>query len=96
MADPLAVTPDGLRKTAKNLADVSARFKEVLTSLQAKLDAEGPKWGADRQDFATGPNGYLPQLDWVVQSTNAKTGLLDGYSQSLYSAANNLEGQDKG
>jgi hypothetical protein len=97
MADPLEVTPDGLRGAGEHLEDVSEKVKKVLTSLNAKLEGEGPAWGHDSigDGFAKGPNGYLAQVDWVNSSIGAKTKLLDGYSGTMTNTANTLEGQDK-
>lgn len=98
MTDPLKVTPDGLRATSDHLEDTSDKVKKVLTSLNAKLDGEGPAWGHDSigDGFANGPDGYLAQLDWVNSSVGAKTKLLDGYSDSMRTTADTLEVQDKG
>jgi uncharacterized protein YukE len=98
MAEPLGVTPDELRKTSKQLADVSGRMKHVLTTLQGKLDAAGPAWGNDKtgHEFADGDKGYLGQVDWVNKSVGAKTDLLDTYADQLKSAADTLEQQDQG
>jgi uncharacterized protein YukE len=98
MSEPLEVTPDGLRATSDHLEDASDKVKQVLTALNAKLEAEGPAWGHDStgNGFANGPDGYLAQLDWVNSSIGAKTKLLDGYSESLRNTANTLEAQDEG
>jgi uncharacterized protein YukE len=97
MADPLGVTPSELRATAEHLADVSGRMKGVLSSLQNKLSGEGAAWGNDSvgSEFANGGEGYLAQLDWVDGSIDAKTGLLDEYSEGLRTAADTLEQQDQ-
>lgn len=97
MSQPLGVTPDGLRSTSDHLADVSSRMKGVLSSLHGKLSAEGAAWGDDKigTQFASGGSGYLAQLDWVDGSVDAKTDLLDDYSQGLRTAADTLEAQDQ-
>jgi uncharacterized protein YukE len=98
MTEPLGVTPDGLRATAGDLADVSSRMAAVLSSLQGKLAGEGPAWGDDStgHQFANGASGYLAQVDWVNSSINAKADLLNQYSQGLKTAADTLEQQDQG
>jgi uncharacterized protein YukE len=97
MTDPLGVTPDGVRATAKDLGDVSSRMHQVLSTLVSKLAAEGPAWGDDSMGhaFANGPNGYLAQVDYVKDSIDAKTGLLDDYSDGLKTAADTLEQLDQ-
>jgi hypothetical protein len=97
MADPLEVTPDGLRGAGGHLEDVSAKVKKVLASLNEKREGEGPAWGHDStgEGFANGSNGYLAQVEWVNSSVGAKTKLLDGYSESMNDTADTLEGQDK-
>lgn len=97
MSDPLGVTPAELRATSDHLADVSSRMKQVLSSLEGKLSGEGAAWGADKigNEFANGGDGYLSQLDWVNGSIDAKTDLLDGYSDGLRTAADTLEQQDQ-
>jgi uncharacterized protein YukE len=97
MADPLGVTPAELRATAEHLADVSGRMQGVLSSLQNKLSGEGAAWGNDSigNEFANGGEGYLGQVDWVDGSIDAKTGLLDEYSDGLRTAADTLEQQDQ-
>ena len=97
MSQPLGVTPEGLRSTSDHLADVSARMKGVLSSLNGKLSGEGAAWGDDKigSEFANGGDGYLAQLEWVDGSVDAKTDLLDAYSQGLRTAADTLESQDQ-
>jgi uncharacterized protein YukE len=97
MSQPLGVTPEGLRSTSDHLADVSTRMNGVLSSLHGKLSGEGAAWGDDKigGQFADGGSGYLAQLDWVDGSVEAKTGLLDAYSQGLRTAADTLESQDQ-
>lgn len=97
MSQPLGVTPEGLRSTSDHLADVSARMKGVLSSLNGKLSGEGAAWGDDKigSEFADGGDGYLAQLEWVDGSVDAKTDLLDAYSQGLRTAADTLESQDQ-
>src|SRR5690242_15913254 len=79
MAEQLGVTPPDLRATSEHLSDVSNRMKEVLSTLRARLAAEGVAWGEDEmgEQFASGPGGYLSQLKWVDGSVGAKTDLLD-------------------
>src|SRR3954466_10846012 len=97
MSDPLGVSPDQLRRTADHLADTSAEMKKVVASLRERLAASGTAWGDDKmgKQFAEGPGGYLAQLDWVNGAIDAKTDLLDGYSDSMHTTANTLEQQDK-
>jgi hypothetical protein len=60
------------------------------------LAGYGQPWGNDStgHQFADGPDGYVAQLNWVFGAINAKTDLLDGYSQSLTQAADTFEQQD--
>jgi hypothetical protein len=97
MSQPLGVTPEGLRSTSDHLADVSSRMKGVLSTLQGNLSSEGAAWGDDKigGQFADGGDGYLAQLNWVDGSIDAKTGLLDNYSEGLRTAADTLEQQDQ-
>lgn len=97
MADPLSVNPDDLRKSGGDLGDVSARFKQVLASLRDDLAAVGTPWGDDKigKQFANGDSGYLAQKDWVTDSINAKTELLDAYSKNLSTAATDFEQSDQ-
>jgi hypothetical protein len=96
MTEPLGVTPDELRATSRYLTDVSARMKEVQSSLQAVLSGEGEAWGHDKigNQFASGGQGYRSQSDWVDGSIDAKTELLDYYSHALRTTADGLEQQD--
>ena len=96
MAEPLGLTPRGLRGAGDHLDEVSAKVKKVLTSLNSRLEGEGEPWGDDKSgdEFAKGPKGYLAQWDWVKSSIDAKTDLLDDYSDSMFNAADTLEGQD--
>jgi hypothetical protein len=93
MAEYLGVTPPDLRGTSEHLYDVSARMKEVLSTLRERLAAEGVAWGDDEmgEQFASGSGGYLSQLKWVDGSVGAKTGLLDYYSRALKGAADSFE-----
>ena len=88
MADEFRVTPDELRRVSSDLHDVSSAMKAVMSTLRAQLAAEGPVWGGGDMghQFADGPNGYLAQLDWVNGSVDAKTSLLDYYSDLLKQA----------
>jgi uncharacterized protein YukE len=97
MAENLGVTPSDLRGTSQHLYDVSGRMKEILSTLQEKLGAEGAAWGDDEMgaQFAEGDGGYLSQLEWVDDSVAAKTGLLDYYSRALKKAADSFERQDQ-
>jgi hypothetical protein len=99
MADSLGVSPADLRATADRLADVSSRMKDVLSSVRTSVDAEGAPWGSDERgtEFADGETpdtGYLSQRDWVDESVEAKTSLLDAYAVSLRDAADTLESGD--
>ncbi|CRZ17739.1 hypothetical protein [Mycolicibacterium neworleansense] len=97
MADELGVGPSELRATSKDLNDVSVRMKNVLSSLQANLAAEGAAWGDDKMGdgFAKGSSGHLAQRDWVDGSVAAKTDLLDYYSDGLKGAADSFEHNDQ-
>lgn len=97
MADELGVGPSDLRSTSKNLNDVSVRMKNVLSSLQANLASEGAAWGDDKMGdgFAKGGGGHLAQRDWVDGSVEAKTGLLDYYSDGLKGSADSFEQHDQ-
>jgi uncharacterized protein YukE len=97
MSEPLEVTPSDVRSTSNHLNDVSTRMKEVLSSLRDKLAAEGAPWGDDAigDQFAKGDDGFLAQLDWVHDSIDAKTGLLDYYSRGLKGAADSFEQADE-
>jgi hypothetical protein len=96
MSEPLGITPDELRAASEYLADVSARMKEMQSSLQQELNGEGQAWGNDKigDQFASGGQGYRAQSDWVDGSIDAKTQLLDYYSHGLRTAADTLEQQD--
>lgn len=97
MADQFGVTPEELRRVSRNLHDVSSAMKAVMSSLRAQLAAEGPVWGTGEMghQFADGPNGYLAQLGWVNGSVDAKTGLLDYYSDLLKHAADTFQQADE-
>jgi uncharacterized protein YukE len=96
MIEQLGVTPSELRATARYLADVSSRMKEVHSSLERTLSAEGQAWGHDEigDAFANGSQGYLGRSDWVMGSMVAQTDLLDSYAQSLEYTADTFEHQD--
>jgi hypothetical protein len=96
MPEPLGVTPPELRNTSEHLRDVSGRMKDVLAALRERLNGEGAAWGDDRigDQFAKGDAGYLALLGWVDGSVEAKTGVLDFYSNGLRGAANSFEQQD--
>lgn len=93
MTDNFEMTPAHLKSTAKDLADVSERMKGVLSSLHGKLSGEGAAWGNDDigHQFADGGDGYLSQVDRVDGSIDAKTQLLDAYSENLSTIANSFE-----
>jgi uncharacterized protein YukE len=97
MAEFLGVTPPDLRGTSENLYDVSGRMKDILSTLQERLRAEGVAWGDDQmgEHFADGDGGYLAQLKWVDGSVAAKTDLLDYYSRALKGAADSFEISDQ-
>jgi hypothetical protein len=94
--EPLGVTPADLRAASGYLAYVSTRMKEVRSALQDMLRAEGEAWGHDKigNQFASGGQGYRSQSDWVDGSIDAKTELLDYYSEGLRVTADALEQQD--
>jgi uncharacterized protein YukE len=96
MSDSLGVDLRDLRSTAEHLADVSARMKQVMASLNSKLAGEGAPWGDDSTGhaFANGADGYLQQVDGVNGSVAAKTDLLDQYAECLRTAADNFEKSD--
>jgi uncharacterized protein YukE len=97
MSDPLDVTPEELREASRHMSEVSDRMKNVMSSLQGKLSGEGAAWGDDEigHQFADGGDGYLSQLDRVHTSVDAKTQLLEGYSESMRAAADNFEQSDQ-
>ena len=97
MADELGVGPSDLRATSKDLNDVSVRMKNVLSTLQSNLMAEGAAWGDDKMGdgFAKGGGGYLAQKDWVDGSVSIKTDLLDYYSDGLKGSADSFELNDQ-
>jgi uncharacterized protein YukE len=97
MAEQFGVTPPDLRATSQHLNDASSRMKDVLRSLRESLSGEGAAWGDDSlgDQFAKGGSGYLAQLGWVDGSVDAKTGLLDYYSEGLKTAADSFEQQDQ-
>ncbi|MEV0672990.1 hypothetical protein [Mycobacterium sp. NPDC050441] len=97
MAEELGVGPSDLRATSRNLNDVSVRMKNVLSSLQSNLAAEGVAWGDDKMGdgFAKGGGGYLAQKDWVDGSVVVKTDLLDYYSDGLKGSADSFEQNDQ-
>ncbi|MGV0815336.1 hypothetical protein ABQF34_25555 [Mycolicibacterium boenickei] len=97
MADEFGVTPADLREASKHLNQASTKMKNVLSSLQANLAAEGAAWGDDKMGdgFAKGDAGYLAQRDWVDGSVVVKTDLLDFYSDGLTTAANSFEQNDQ-
>ncbi|MCV7068569.1 WXG100 family type VII secretion target [Mycolicibacterium houstonense] len=97
MADELGVTPAELRAASRHLHQTSAKMKNVLSSLQANLAAEGAAWGDDKMGdgFAKGDAGHLAQRDWVDGSVVVKTDLLDYYSDGLKTAADSFEQDDQ-
>lgn len=97
MADELGVGPSDLRATSRNLNDVSVRMKNVLSTLQSNLMAEGAAWGDDKMGdgYAKGGGGYLAQKDWVDGSVSIKTELLDYYSDGLKGSADSFELNDQ-
>lgn len=96
MAQSLGVTADELRATSRHLHDVSSRMKDVLAALRENLGEAGAAWGDDEIGnlFAKGAAGYLAQLEWVGGSVDAKTALLDFYSEGLKGAADSFESHD--
>ncbi|MGY4653148.1 hypothetical protein [Mycobacterium sp. URHB0021] len=70
----------------------------MLASLSDGLAGAGAPWGDDHlgKQFADGAAGYIAQVDYVHTSIDAKSGLLDGYSDGMRTAANTLEQQDTG
>jgi hypothetical protein len=109
MSDPLGVTPDQLRTTAQNLADVSKQMDDVSTDLQGKVTGLGTAknggaiWGTDTggRNFEYGDGssdnpGYDAQSGDVYKAIGEKVKLLQNYAQSLQTAADTLQGQDSG
>jgi uncharacterized protein YukE len=95
MSEPFGVTPAELRSVSSDLNDASSQMKGVMSSLRGQLAAEGAPWGGGSiGEAATGPNGYLAQGDWVDGSVDAKTNLLDYYSEMLKQAADTFEQSD--
>jgi uncharacterized protein YukE len=97
MTEPLSVNVDDLQTAAANVSDVSSQMKQILSTLNGQLAALGSPWGNDStgDNFANGSGGYLAQVDQVDSSITATTQQLDSLSQSLSSAANNFEQEDK-
>jgi hypothetical protein len=97
MAESFGVTPAELRRTSRQLNDVSSRMKDVVSSLRERLAGEGAAWGDDRigDQFANGEAGYVARLDWMCGSVDAKTGLLDYYSEALKYTADASEQNDQ-
>ncbi len=96
MAGEFGVTPDGLRRVARKLREVSGAMKAGKSALSAELAAQGNVWGngPTGHQFAEGPHGYLAQSAWVAGSIDAKTGLLDYYADLLRLAADRSEQAD--
>jgi uncharacterized protein YukE len=97
MSDPLQVSPEELRRTAKDLADTSSKYKSALARLNQLLNDRGTPWGDDKtgHQFADGEYGYKAQVDWVNQTSGAKVNLLDHYSDAMHTTANLLESHDQ-
>jgi uncharacterized protein YukE len=96
MSGQFGVSVGDLRYVSNDLHQVSSAMKKVMSTLAAQLAAAGPAWGGGDlgHQFADGPNGYLAQLDWVGGSVEAKTALLDYYSDLLKQVANSFEQAD--
>jgi hypothetical protein len=97
MSEPFGVRPAELRATSQRLGEVGAAMGGVLSSLRARLAAEGAPWGDDAigDQFANGPGGYLAQLAWVQGSVDAKTSLLGYYSGQLKTTADSAQAADE-
>jgi uncharacterized protein YukE len=97
MAQQFGVTPSDLRATSQHLKDASDRMKDVLSTLREGLTEVGAVWGDDRigDQFANGDGGFIAQQAWVDSSVEAKTGLLDDYSEGLKRAADASEQYDQ-
>lgn len=97
MADEFRVSPEELRRVSAHLHDVSSAMKAVMSTLEGQLAPTYGKWGGDEMgdQFANGPSGYLAQLDWVKGSVDAKTALLDHYSDMLKQAADTFAQSDQ-
>ena len=96
MTKALGVPPSELRATARYLAGVSSRMKEVQTSLERTLRDEGEAWGHDEigDAFANGSQGYLAQKNWVMGSMGAQSDFLDYCAQYLEYTADTFEHED--
>ncbi|MGE2817903.1 hypothetical protein ACQI5H_22580 [Mycobacterium heidelbergense] len=96
MAAEFRASPEELRRVSRDLHEVSSAMKTVMATLRAELAAEGPVWGDGDigHQFADGPGGYLAQVDWVNGSVDAKTALLDYYSDMLRQAADSFQQAD--
>jgi hypothetical protein len=72
-------------------------MKDALSSMREDLAAAGAQWGEDRMgdQFAKGDAGFVAQMDYVDESVEAKTGLLDHYARGLKGAADSFEAQDE-
>ncbi|MUL78869.1 WXG100 family type VII secretion target [Mycolicibacterium sp. CBMA 226] len=91
----LYVTPAQLRATSNHLAEVSGEMSAILNDLMSNTG--GTPWGDDSigHSFANGTHGYLGQEQWVKNSIQAKTNLLNDYATGLRTAADTLEQQDQ-
>ena len=85
-----------MRKKANDLAGVSGKLKQILSSLLSGLAAIGPAWGSDGTgtSFANGSGGYVAQMNSVTGSMHAKTDLLDEYAEVMRRTADTLQQQD--
>lgn len=91
MAGEFGGSPDELGRVVSDLDEVSSAIKGVTSTLRAKLSAAtaaGPPWDwAVCSQVVDGPNGIQAQIDQVFGLLEAKTGLLDYYSDLLRQAA---------
>ena len=93
MAQDFAVVLAGLLRVAGDLGDNGSRLGEVLGRLDARLGEQGPAWGDDEagREFE---KGYSDQGGFVRSNVDAKKQLLDGYGESLRSAADSFGRHD--
>ena len=91
MAGEFDASPGELRRVASDLDEVSTAINGVMSTLRAQLAAStaaGPPWAwSECSQVVDGPNGIEAQIDRVFGSLEAKTGLLDYYSDFLRQAA---------
>jgi hypothetical protein len=92
------VTPDQLRAVLNDLNDVRGRMGDAMSSLQAKLGAEGAPWGGNDdlgRTWHDGPKGYGVQSDGFFKAGDAMTDGLRSFSDVLGQALSLFEQHDQ-